>query len=87
MAWTIEFDPIALKELRKLGSQPAARIVDGLEKLARIENPRDRGKALAGPWAGHWRYRIGDYRAIARIEDRRLVIVVVALGHRREVYR
>jgi mRNA interferase RelE/StbE len=87
LAWTIEFDPVALKDLRKLGRSSAARITAALDKLALQQNPRDRGKALAGEWAGHWRYRIGDYRVIARIEDGRMVIVVVALGHRREVYR
>ena len=86
MTWIVEFDPVALKDLRKLGSVPAARITAGLEKLARLDNPRDRGKALADEWAGHWRYRIGDYRVIARIEDGRMVVLVIAVGHRREVY-
>lgn len=87
MAWTLEFDANARKQFRKLPPQIGNRIVDGLETVALLENPRDRGKAIAGEWAGHWRYRIGDYRVIARIEDGRMVIVVVALGHRREVYR
>jgi len=88
LTWTVEFDPVALKDLRKLGSSTAAaRIVSGLERLARLDNPRDRGKALAGAWVGYWRYRIGDYRVIAKIEDGRMVILVVALGHRREVYK
>lgn len=58
-----------------------------METVAAAANPRDRGKAMAGEWAGHWRYRIGDYRVIAKLEDGRMVIVVVALGHRREIYR
>lgn len=87
MAWTLEFGAAARKQFRKLPKALGNRIVDSLEAVAALENPRDRGIAMAGEWAGHWRYRIGDYRVIARIEDGRMVIVVVALGHRREVYR
>ena len=87
MAWTLEFDAKARKQFRKLPQQIGHRLLDGLEAVADSENARDRGKAMAGEWAGHWRYRIGDYRVIARIEDDRMVIVLVALGHRREVYR
>ncbi len=54
--------------------------------VAALDNPRERGKALAGEWAGHWRYRVGDYRVIARIEDRRMIILVIAIGHRRAIY-
>ncbi|MEQ1688997.1 MAG: type II toxin-antitoxin system RelE/ParE family toxin [Sphingopyxis sp.] len=87
MAWTVEIERRAEKELGKLAKQDGKRIVAAMRAVAALENPRDRGKAMAGEWAGHWRYRIGDYRIIARIEDGRMVIVVVALGHRREVYR
>lgn len=87
MAWTLEFDAKARKQLRKLPNAIGERILDGMEMVAASAKPRDRGKAMAGEWAGHWRYRIGDYRVIARIEDGRMVIVAVALGHRREVYR
>ena len=59
----------------------------GLEQVAALENPRQRGKALVGERTGYWRYRIGDYRVIAKIEDGRMVILVVAIGHRREIYR
>lgn len=87
MAWTLEFDAKARKQLRKLPNAIGDRILDGLAVVAASENPRDRGKAMTGEWTGHWRYRIGDYRVIARIEDGKMVIVVVAIGHRREVYR
>ena len=86
MAWTVEFDPVARKQLRKLGKGSAARIIAGLEQIAALDHPKQRGKAMVGNYAGYWRYRFGDYRAIARIEDGRLVIVVVVVGHRREVY-
>lgn len=86
MAWTLEFDAAARRNLRKLPMRIGSQIVDKLEEIAKAENPRVRGKAMAGQYSGHWRYRIGDYRAIARIEDKRMVIVVIAVGHRREVY-
>jgi mRNA interferase RelE/StbE len=87
LAWTLEIGRRAEKELGKLDKQQAKRIVTTMRAVAALDNPRDRGIAMAGDWAGYWRYRIGDYRVIARIEDRRMVIVVVALGHRREIYR
>ena len=57
-----------------------------MERIAALDDPRQRGKALSGNRAGFWRWRFGDYRVIALIEDHKLVIVVVAVGHRREVY-
>ena len=87
MAWTIEFDVAARKQLRKIGHAPAKLIVEGLEAIAQLDNPRDRGKAMVGNYAGYWRFRFADFRVIAKIEERRLVIAVIAVGHRREVYR
>lgn len=87
MAWTLEFDAAARRQLRKLPRDIGERILAGLEQVAALENPRQRGKAMVGERAGYWRYRVGDYRVIAKIEDGRLVIVVIAVGHRREVYR
>lgn len=86
--WTIEFLPEAAKELRSLDRQVAARIVRTLEeRIAPLEHPRSLGAALAGEHAGYWRWRIGDYRVVARIEDARVVILVVRVAHRRKVYR
>ena len=65
----------------------AARIVRAMDDIAALENPRQRGKALTGDFAGFWRYRVGDWRVIVKIEDRRLIIILVAVGHRREIYR
>jgi mRNA interferase RelE/StbE len=86
LAWKIELSREAEKSLAKLGAGAARRIAKGLREVAALESPRLRGKAMAGNYAGHWRYRFGDYRAIAKIEDGRLVILVIAIGHRREVY-
>lgn len=87
MAWRVELGGEAEKSLAKLGSVAARRIAKGLREVAALDNPRLRGKAMAGPYAGHWRYRFGDYRVIARIEDGRMIILVIAVGHRGEVYR
>ena len=88
MAWTIEFVPAAAKELKKLGRTEAERILTTLEgRIAALDDPRQVGEALAGNLAGLWRWRIGDYRVIARIQDERVLILVVRVAHRREVYR
>lgn len=89
MAWTIEFDPAAAKELRKLDPVAARRITAFLrERLAPLDDPRSLGEALRGQALGeYWKYRLGDYRVITRLVDQRLVVMVVRIGHRREVYR
>jgi mRNA interferase RelE/StbE len=86
LVWTLEYDAAARKQLRKLGKVAGDRILIGMEQIATLDDPRQRGKAMVGNRAGYWRYRFGDYRVITRIEDGRLVIVVVIVGHRREVY-
>lgn len=87
MAWMIDVSEKAVRALRKMDKQAARRIRDELEEIAKLEDPRSRGKALVGNLAGLWRYRVGDYRIICDIEDGRLVILVVDVAHRREVYR
>lgn len=88
MAWTIEFLPDAVKELKKLDRSVARRIITTLEeRIATLDDPRTLGSALTGDHAGYWRWRVGDYRVVARIEDERVVIIVVRVAHRREVYR
>lgn len=87
MTWTLEYDAVARRQLRKLGAAEGKRIGAALLAIAQFEDPRGRGVAMVGNFAGYWRYRVGNYRVIARIEDRRIVITVVAIAHRREVYR
>lgn len=88
MVWRIEFHPDAARELGRLDRTTAARIVRTLEtRIATLDDPRTLGAALRGEHAGYWRYRIGDYRVVARIEDGRITILIVRVGHRREVYR
>jgi mRNA interferase RelE/StbE len=89
MAWRIEFDRAAERELGKLDPQMAKRILLFLhERVANLEDPRSIGEALKGSRLGDfWKYRVGDYRLISSIEDRALRILVVKIGNRREVYR
>jgi mRNA interferase RelE/StbE len=88
LVWKIEFVPAAAKELKKLGRAEAARIVATLEtRIAPLEDPRKLGSALTGELGGLWRWRIGDYRVVARIEDERITILVVRVAHRREAVR
>lgn len=89
MAWRIEFDRAAERELGKLDPQVAKRILLFLhERVAQLEDPRSIGEALKGSRLGDfWKYRVGDYRLISHIEDGALRILVVKIGNRREVYR
>lgn len=89
MAWRIEIDDKARKELAGLDKTVAKRIVVFLrDRLAQLEDPRSIGEALKGSSLGEfWKYRVGDYRIISSIEDDVLRVLVVRIGHRKEVYR
>lgn len=89
MAWSIKFDRKAERDLEQLDPQIARRIFRFLfERVAPLEDPRSIGDALKGSELGEfWKYRVGDYRIIASIEDKMLRILVVRIGNRREVYR
>ena len=89
MAWRVEFEDAALKELAKLDKPVARRILAFLhERVAMLEDPRSVGEALKGSKLGEfWKCRVGDYRIVAHIEDGALRILVLKVGNRREVYR
>ncbi len=89
MAWTIEYTDTAKRQLRKLDRQIVRRILDYMdERVAGGRNPRDAGKALTGNLLGaFWRYRVGDHRILCDIQDRKLSVLVIQIGNRREVYR
>ncbi len=88
MAWTIEYARSVRKSVDKMDAQTRRRIRDFLEnRVTQLVDPRSLGDTLTGPLKGCWRYRVGDYRIICKIEDQRLVILVVEIGHRGEVYR
>ena len=88
MRYKVEYTKTAVKQLKKMDKKIAAFIISYIEaKLVNCENPRGIGKALQGNLNDKWRYRVGDYRILAKIEDEKVVITVVEIGHRKEVYR
>lgn len=87
MAWRIEIDKDVQREMKKLEKQVAKRITAKLREVSQLDDPRSMGKGLTGNLAGLWRYRVGDYRIICDIEDGVLLILVVDVAHRREVYK
>ena len=89
MVWALKFDEGAKKDLAQLDKQIAKRITTFLaHRVAALDDPHSMGEALRGSKLGDfWKYRVGDYRVIAHIEDRALHILVVKIGNRREVYR
>jgi mRNA interferase RelE/StbE len=85
--WCVEFDRDAARDIRKLGAVAERAILRYLrQRIATAEDPRRFGKPLTGDLKGLWRYRIGNYRIVASIEDDRFVVLIVTVGHRREVY-
>ncbi|MBN9124825.1 MAG: type II toxin-antitoxin system RelE/ParE family toxin [Nitrosospira sp.] len=89
MAWRINLSTLAQKNLDQLDPQTARRILNFLnERVASLADPRSIGESLKGSHLGEfWKYRVGDYRVIAKIEDNALCVLVVKIGNRREVYR
>lgn len=88
MAWRVEFLESAGRSLAKLGSEDQRRILKFVrERLEGDDNPRRIGKPMQGNHAGRWRYREGDYRLVCNIEDGKLLVLVLAVGHRSGVYR
>ena len=82
----VEYTKTAVKQLKKMDRKIAAFIVSYIdEKLVNCENPRLHGKALKGDLNEIWRYRVGDYRILAVIEDDRVIITIVEIGHRKDV--
>jgi mRNA interferase RelE/StbE len=88
MAWKVNITPGARADLKKIGGAEAQRIVQFLyERLQFRENPRETGEALKGNLREYWRYRVGDYRILCRLEDDIVTVYVILVGHWREVYR
>jgi mRNA interferase RelE/StbE len=89
VAWTVEISESALREIDKLDPQQSRRILKFLnDRVAKSEDPRTIGQALHGAKLGEfWKYRVGDYRLICKIVDERLIVLVLRIGHRREIYR
>jgi mRNA interferase RelE/StbE len=87
LTWVVEFDPDAVKDLKKLDKPVQKRLVGFLrDRVATLRDPRQIGEALAGSTLGnYWKYRVGDWRIICDIQDRRIVVRVLRIGNRREV--
>ena len=87
MRYTVEFTERALKDLKKIDRHTAALILGWIRKnLENCENPRQHGKGLTANKSGQWRYRVGDYRLLAEIEENKIRILILNVGHRRDVY-
>jgi mRNA interferase RelE/StbE len=89
LGWAVEFDPDAVKDLKKLDRPVQSRILSFLsERVAALDDPRSIGEALAGAKLGnYWKYRVGDWRIICDIQDQRIIVRVLRVGNRRDVYR
>ena len=88
MKYSIEYTSQAVKELKKIDKETRSLIFGWIEKnLVACENPWQHGKGLTANHNGKWRYRIGDYRLIADIQDDRVVILLLTVGHRKDIYK
>lgn len=88
MGYTVEISAYALKQLSKLDKPVQRLILNWLDKnLQGTENPRLKGKGLVGDHSREWRYRVGDYRIIVDIQEKALIVLVIAVGHRKDIYR
>jgi len=87
MRYRISYDDKVLKQLRKMEKKTSQKIISWIEtNLEGSESPREKGKALTGPMTGIWRYRVGDFRLLARIKDDELIILVIEIRNRKNVY-
>ena len=82
----IQYTETVRKQLKKLDKTIQKRILDYMDEVGRLENPRSRGKALVENMRGLWRYRVGDYRVICEIQESRIIISVLKIGHRKNIY-
>ncbi|RNF41215.1 type II toxin-antitoxin system RelE family toxin [Planococcus salinus] len=85
--YTVRFSDVALKKLKKMDRYQASLLIGWIEKnLVNSSDPRSQGKPLVANHKGKWRYRVGDYRILALIEDEEIVITVIDVGHRKDIY-
>ena len=87
MAWSVEYSGSALKQLRKLNRTVQADVLDYMDdRVTPAANPRNFGKSLRHDKFGLWRFRVGDYCVICELDDKTMVVTVLAIGHRSTVY-
>ena len=88
MGWKVEIADVAENQFKRLDPPLRNRILDYLfDRIEGCKNPRHFGEPLKANRAGLWRYRVGDFRVICEIQDDRLVVLAITIGHRREVYK
>ena len=87
MGYKLVWDDFASNNLDKLDSSVRKQILKFLDKLDKRDDPRTLGEALEENLAGYWKYRVGNYRIIAEIQDDKLIIILIAIGHRDKIYR
>jgi mRNA interferase RelE/StbE len=85
--WKVILKLKAAKAVDKLDNTSQNRIKSFLRRLKVQQNPRHQGKALTGKYKGLWRYRVGDYRLICKIQDNEVTILVLNIGHRKKIYK
>lgn len=86
MTWQIELTAKSARQIKKLDKTTQRRIVSFLRELETLDDPHTRGKALTGNLRGLWRYRVGDYRLVCSLEGDKLLVLVLNVGHRSEIY-
>ena len=87
MAWTIELLNTARRDLRRIDATISTRILNFLyERVASLDHPRELAEPLSGNLRGHWRYRVGNYRIVCNIEDAKLIVLVIKIGHLSDIY-
>lgn len=88
MSYQVVFTEVAKREIGKLDKQVARLILAWIRKnLEGCIDPRQQGKPLTANRSGQWRYRVGDYRLLAEIEDEQIIIIILTVGHRKNVYK
>ncbi|HIZ76500.1 MAG TPA: type II toxin-antitoxin system RelE/ParE family toxin [Firmicutes bacterium] len=88
MSYHVQLTDTAKKQLKKMDRQTASMLLGWMRRnLEGCENPRQHGKGLSANRSGQWRYRVGNYRLIAEIEDDQIVILILSIGHRSDVYK
>ncbi|MFD1030205.1 type II toxin-antitoxin system RelE family toxin [Metaplanococcus flavidus] len=85
--YAVHFSDVALKKLKKMDRYQASLLIGWIEKnLQGSSDPRTHGKASVANHKGKWRYRVGDYRILALIEDEKIIITIIDVGHRKDIY-
>jgi mRNA interferase RelE/StbE len=87
VSWNYKFGERAFKQLKKLDRLAQQRIIEFLDShVFDTNDPRQHGKPLMGDLRGLWRYRVGDYRIVCQLQDAAMIVLVIRVGHRKNIY-